>query len=48
MGRKVLVADDDRAMRTLLVHGLGFLGIEDIVEADDGDEALALFQARQV
>jgi two-component system, chemotaxis family, chemotaxis protein CheY len=44
MSKRVLVADDDKAMRTLLVHALGPLGIEEAVEAADGDEALALFQ----
>ncbi len=44
MSRRVLVADDDKAMRTLFVKAVEALGVENAVAAADGDEALALFQ----
>lgn len=44
MSKRVLIADDDKAMRTLLAHALGPLGVEETTEATDGDDALALFQ----
>ncbi len=44
MSKNVLVADDDKAIRTLLVKTLEALGVNDPTEAADGNEALALFQ----
>jgi len=44
MTMRVLVADDDKAIRTLVVHLLGAIGVTDVVEADDGREALVFFQ----
>jgi chemotaxis protein CheX len=41
---KVLVADDDRAIRTIIVRLLGSIGVKEIVEACDGQEALQLFE----
>lgn len=41
--RNVLVADDDRAMRRLIANTLKTLQVENIIEAGDGDEALAFF-----
>ena len=44
MGRKVLIADDDKAMRALFVHALKTLGVEDVMVAGDGEEALKFFE----
>ncbi len=44
LSRNVLVADDDKAMRVLFVKALTALGVENVAEAADGDEALTLFQ----
>lgn len=44
MSMKVLVADDDQSLRRLIVHGLKKLDVVNVVEAGDGDEALARFQ----
>ncbi|NQT40061.1 MAG: response regulator [Planctomycetes bacterium] len=44
MSKNVLIADDDKAIRTLLVKGLEAIGVENTTEAADGDEALALSQ----
>ena len=42
MGKLVLVADDDRMIRTLLKDALGTAGYE-FVEAESGEEALATY-----
>lgn len=47
MGKNVLVADDDKAMRRLFIKALETLGVESTSEAADGDEALALFQENE-
>lgn len=44
MNTKVLVADDDKAIRTFVVHLLRSIGVKEIVEACDGQEALQLFK----
>ena len=44
LSRSVLVADDDKAMRHLLVNTLEALEVENVVEAVDGNEALKLFE----
>jgi len=42
---KVLLADDSGTMRTIQKRCLNKLGIEDIVEAEDGVRALQAFEA---
>ena len=44
MNMKTLVADDDKSMRRLIVQLLNDVGVQDVVEACDGDEALTLFK----
>jgi CheY-like chemotaxis protein len=39
MNMKVLVADDVRTIRTIIVRLLGSIGVKEIVEACDGQEA---------
>ena len=47
MPTRVLIADDDRLMRTLIsVSVSGLKGME-VVEAADGDETMALFEREQ-
>ena len=43
MSMKVLVADDSGVMRKIIVRVLKSIGVENIVEAADGEEALAKF-----
>ena len=43
MGCKVLVADDSGVMRKIIIRALNGCGVNDIVEAADGVEALARF-----
>ena len=40
--RKVLIVDDDKAIRRMLNRALGFFGY-DVIEATNGREALTLF-----
>jgi two-component system chemotaxis response regulator CheY len=47
MNAKVLVADDSGTMRKIIIRSLNAVGIKDIVEAADGDEACTLFQEDQ-
>lgn len=42
MSVKVLVADDSGTMRKIIIRSLNAVGIQDVVEAADGDEACAL------
>jgi len=42
---KVLLVDDSGTMRSIQRRCLGKLGVEDIVEAEDGVQALQLFEA---
>jgi two-component system chemotaxis response regulator CheY len=44
MGLRVLLADDDEAMRNLILLGLGSVGVDTVVTAKDGDEALELLR----
>jgi two-component system chemotaxis response regulator CheY len=39
----VLVADDSGVIRKIIVRALNSLGVKDVVEAADGDEAIAKF-----
>ncbi|OYT26281.1 MAG: two-component system response regulator [Candidatus Altiarchaeales archaeon ex4484_96] len=41
---KILTADDSVFMRKILIKILNKMGYEDIIEADNGDEALELYQ----
>ena len=43
MSIRVLVADDSSTMRKIIIRSLNAVGITDIVEACDGDEALSVF-----
>ncbi|NLX55418.1 MAG: response regulator [Planctomycetaceae bacterium] len=43
MASAVLVADDSRVMRRIIIRALNDIGLDQIVEANDGDEALAEF-----
>ena len=45
VGRRVLVVDDERFIRTLLAGMLGKLGLEVVGTAADGAEAVALSEA---
>ena len=40
----ILVADDTDAVRTIIVHALRALGYQNITEAEDGEQVLALIQ----
>jgi two-component system chemotaxis response regulator CheY len=42
MSRRVLVADDDADMRQVLVYALAAVGVDNVVEARRGDEAVGL------
>lgn len=44
---KILVVDDFPAMRYLIRHALAELDLENVVEAEDGQQALALIEASQ-
>jgi len=43
VGLKALLVDDEETMRQLIVRFLAALGIEDVVEARDGEDALDKF-----
>ncbi len=43
MGTKVLVADDSSTMRKIILRSLNAVGVTDITEAADGEEAVAKF-----
>jgi len=42
---RVLIADDSSTMRKILLRSLGAIGVTDVTEAADGNEALAAFAA---
>jgi two-component system chemotaxis response regulator CheY len=44
MNLKVLVADDSSTMRKIILRSLAAVGVPGAIEANDGAEALALFQ----
>ena len=44
MSMRVLVADDDKSMREIIIGLLKAVGSPEIVEACDGEEALSLFE----
>ena len=43
MGIKALVADDSGVMRKIIIRALNAIGVTDVVEAADGEEACTLF-----
>ncbi|MDX1963819.1 MAG: response regulator [Pirellulales bacterium] len=45
MSNKVLVVDDSGTMRKIIIRSLQAVGFNDVVEAADGVEGLAAFQA---
>ena len=47
MSRKVLVADDSRLIRTIIVDMLRGLGMKEVVEATDGREAVEVFRENE-
>ena len=48
MGMKVLVADDSGVMRKIIIRALNGCGVNDIVEAGDGAEAISKFSKEPV
>ena len=48
MSSKVLVADDSSVMRTIITRSLNTIGIHDVVQAADGNEALQRFADRNI
>jgi two-component system chemotaxis response regulator CheY len=48
MCAKILVADDSNTMRKIIIRSLNAVGLKDIVEAADGNEAVARFQSEPV
>jgi len=44
---KVLVVDDSGVMRKIIIRSLNAVGVNDVVEAADGQEGFNLFQADQ-
>ncbi|MCX7880618.1 MAG: response regulator [Ignavibacteria bacterium] len=45
---KFLVVDDSPTMRRIVVNALKSFGIDDIVEAEDGQDALAKLQSNKI
>ena len=45
---KVLVADDSGIMRKIIIRSLNAVGVSDIVEAADGQEAIDAYKAEPV
>lgn len=48
MSNKVLVVDDSGTMRKIIIRALNAVGMTDTVEAGDGVEGLAAFQASPI
>ena len=44
MSTNVLVADDSGTMRKIIIRSLNAVGIKSVVEAADGEQAVALFR----
>ena len=44
---RILLADDSTTMRKIILRSLGTAGVTTIVEAEDGDEAVSMFQPEQ-
>ena len=47
VSKKVLVADDSGVMRKIVIRSLNSFGVTDVVEAADGNEALAIMQKQE-
>jgi len=47
MSKKILVADDSAFMRKVLINILNEAGYNDVIEAGDGKEAVAKFNAEK-
>ena len=47
MSVRILLADDSTTMRKIILRSLGTAGVATIVEAEDGDEAVRMFQPGQ-
>ena len=47
MSSRVLVADDSSTMRKIILRSLQAVGVTEVTEAGDGDEAIAKFQPGQ-
>ena len=47
MGTRCLVADDSSTMRKIILRSLNAVGVTEIVEAADGDEAVEMFEKGQ-
>ncbi len=45
---KVMVADDSSTMRTIVKRHLASIGVDDVVEAKDGDDAVEKFKLHSV
>lgn len=45
---KILVVDDSRTMRVIIIKALAQLGFKDVLEAGDGRDALELFKTTPV
>jgi two-component system chemotaxis response regulator CheY len=45
MSKNVLVADDSGTMRKIIIRSLNAVGIDSVVEAADGEQAVSLFEA---
>lgn len=45
---KFLVVDDSPTMRRIVINALKSFGIEDVVEAEDGQDALSKLQAHNI
>ena len=43
MSLRVLVADDSAVMRKIIIRSLNAVGLSDVAEAADGDQAIAAF-----
>jgi len=47
MSTRVLVADDSGTMRKIIIRSLNAVGIQSVIEAADGNQAVALFKPGQ-
>ncbi len=45
MSKRILIADDSRMMRNIIIRSLQALGITEVVEAEDGNQAVERFEA---
>jgi two-component system, chemotaxis family, chemotaxis protein CheY len=48
MASTVLVVDDSRVMRRIIIRALNDIGITDVAEANDGEEALVEFSKQPI